>query len=102
MLYGNNTYCCLGVACDISQIGEWAVFVGEWAVFNRYQVSDLDKSETTMPDAVRRFYGFTTGAGDYIDKRGVSQSLMNDNDAGHTFDQIADIIEAEPLGLFDA
>ena len=77
----HDGFCCLGVACDISGLGEWddGGYLGE---------------RGSLPDQVMDWLGLEDAAGGYI-----ASSLSNLNDVGVTFEAIADMIEMEPDGL---
>lgn len=91
-----DTWCCLGVAADLfckENPGE--VVRSETAgleVFQRYSV-------TSLPPVIQDWLGLAGALGDYAGRR----ALAFDNDsptASLTFEQIADLIESEPPGLF--
>lgn len=83
-LRDRNGFCCLGVACDL---------------YARENSLDGDISHGSYLsgafEPVRKWLGLSHATGLY--DNGV---LVSDNDHGKTFDEIADIIEAEPNGLF--
>ena len=89
-------YCCLGVACELFRqtygVGEWkeSEFAGRYDFAVNGQIAN-----SALPDAVRIALGLADTSGHYAGSR-----LIFDNDNGMTFDQIADIIESEPWGLF--
>jgi hypothetical protein len=87
-----DEFCCLGVACDISNTSlEWE--------------EDLDGTRTIggetafLPDAIRQEYGFHSNTGTPRDDRqliinGESyRSLSAANDRGVSFKDLADYIE---------
>ena len=101
--------CCLGVACDLSD-------VGEWTPFGDYEPHEGSPNDATLPLAVARWLGldiaveFDDGIDPYFDipdvyldrSRGglpyiVTCASAND-DLGLTFDQIADL--AEYFGVY--
>lgn len=90
-----NLFCCLGVACDI-------------AVKNGVDIEVTDTSydgETkVMPEVVTAWLGLRNEEGYYETRNDynllVGKRLTIDNDDGKTFEEIADIIESEPKGLF--
>lgn len=100
--------CCLGVICDIAV--EYGVIPPPVPVKNtlltgetEYILAYDDDSTVIMPTKVRDFFGFTNVSGAYNRdyRSNFDDSLMNDNDSkGLTFEQIADIIESRPKGLF--
>jgi len=85
-----DTYCCLGVACDIFKQEEWIRL--SQAVFQ------IEENKMVLPDRIVNilnwkhwqgsmvFYGFNGVI--------IRHFLSELNDAGLTFGQIADIIEA--------
>lgn len=51
-----DSYCCLGVACDVSEMGVWKQRDGSYA----YRLDgQAGESSYHMPTAVREFYGIT-------------------------------------------
>lgn len=91
MLRTEKGYCCLGVACELyarETDVQWdRDYDGDWLFLA--EVSYL-------PTAVQEWLGFRGKRGEYREVR----SLADHNDSGDTFATIADIIEAEPGGLF--
>lgn len=82
-------YCCLGVACDISGLGEWS---GE----SRYTIGDLldldgDTSCTRLTKGVAEWLGWGNRDGNWSSN--VTGSAIAMNDTGFTFAEIADEIE---------
>jgi hypothetical protein len=84
-------FCCLGVACDLSGLGEWSG--------TAYCVGG-HSSATTLPRPVADWYGLPGGDPSvrahwpHLDR--VALSTLNDG-MGYTFDQIADCLEKEFL-----
>ena len=84
VLRDGDEFCCLGVACDISELSGWDegnVYLFEQGV---------------LPNAVRELYGLERSDGEFV---GDCLTVLNDN--GASFQEIADIIESEPEGLFN-
>jgi hypothetical protein len=88
-----NEFCCLGVACDISNTSlKWEKDLdGIWAVGG---------STHSLPDAIIQEYGFYSSVGELRNGRrqftvnGISyKSLSGANDHGVSFEDIADYIE---------
>lgn len=79
-------YCCLGVACNLYDPDGWEgdVYAG---------ISER------LPDHVMTALGLRMSSGQ-CSREGVNTSLVDLNDSGLTFAEIADVIEAEPEGLF--
>lgn len=80
---GPDKFCCLGVLCDISGLAKWkgASYMG--------QIRHL-------PETVMEWAGLRDECGEI----NSTFSLTGQNDAGKSFNEIADIIESEPEGLF--
>ena len=106
-------FCCLGVACDLfmKENPEW-----RWAPEDLMDQSSFarrgDPTEyTALPPKVKEWLGFQNNFGgfepadvedDTFDGEHVKGGTLADvNDSGFTFNQIADLIEREPLGLFN-
>lgn len=89
-----NSFCCLGVACDISNMGFWTIT-------DNY-LTPYGESGGYLTKAVINWLGWqdkkgTTSIETTIETKDDSThhaSLASFNDEGFTFDQIADIIEA--------
>lgn len=91
-------FCCLGVACDISGLGEWnPTYIEE------YRTPDF-RHEGTLETDVRNWLGLRGEEGEIggDDETPPSTSLASLNDNGSSFAEIADIIEAEPEGLLSS
>lgn len=89
-LRSGDSFCCLGVACDISGLGQWEKnTIGQL----QYTISDSDYSHMRLPIAVRDYYGFPTSLGSNIFP---DYSLANLNDGTcikeHSHPAIAEII----------
>lgn len=76
MLRLDGRFCCLGVLCDISGIGEWTAT-------ECFAYPD-DTTETVLPTSMRLAYGISDAA---------ERWLMEMNDGGASFAEIADYIE---------
>lgn len=95
---GGTRYCCLGVACKISELGEFENDTDTYVV-------DPDTiggaSDTHLPHPVRHWLGFASESGridDMIDDgiatpHGARRCLTDANDSGVSFNDIADAIE---------
>jgi hypothetical protein len=90
-------HCCLGVATDIYLK---ATGIGAW-VNNDFvhpdDPSTLIHNRYGLPEAVKVWFGFTSRCGECQ----KDNSLSYLNDSGYPFDAIADVIDAEPEGLFN-
>lgn len=92
----DDAYCCLGVACEVYRRdvgGSWDEFVFRCAG-SRYGFC------AHLPSVVAEWLGLCDVAGDYRTGADVYRSLIDDNDSGASFEQIADLIESGPEGLF--
>jgi hypothetical protein len=93
VLCDRNGHCCLGVACEVA-IENGVPLTRESTEFGRVLFNVYALS--LLPYQVRDWLGLRNAGGTYGDG-----SLLHDNDSrGLTFEQIADIIESEPSGLF--
>ena len=86
-------FCCLGVLCDISKTGEWVKEGGDW----RYEGLHSSDRET-LPKSLQQLVGLRNVTGRISRNEGLT--VMNDT-TGCSFAEIADLIEAEPEGLFE-
>lgn len=103
-------FCCLGVACDLygreTGLGKWVE--EEDGTFMFVSVGDevmFSNQEEFLPLPVMRWLGISENDGAFkkevmIDDCSTHGSLVSLNDHSYTFEQIADVIELEPEGLF--
>lgn len=105
-LHTSEGYCCLGVACEISKLGNWSYqFYNEDTDDYNYtpepanhndEATYLDVSSEILPIKVQWRLNWSDEAGilEFVDlnKGRMNLTILNDN--GFTFDQIADVIEA--------
>jgi len=94
LMADNGRFCCLGVGCEISQLGKWTMTDDDsW-----FYVTQHNRELSKLPKEVREYYGFATAYGEYGNN--AEAMLTRDNDERcMSFDQIADVIESEPSGL---
>lgn len=94
-LQGRDGYCCLGVACAVyEEVHGDVLFKGSGGY---YTGGFLDGSYAR----VREWLGLTSKQGCFEDADGFHNTLVNVNDSsGANFNDIADVIEREPKGLF--
>ena len=94
----DDRYCCLGVACEVYRASGKRLglkkYHGEEG-YNWYYHLGRDASDTQLPECVRKWLGVATTDGDFGDS-----TLIDENDNGMPFAEIADIIESLPSGLF--
>lgn len=91
-------YCCLGVACELYQEE-----VGDLEVRSRNgdRMYYYDNYSAVLPEKVRNWLGLFSSEGRYRSGKVSESNLTTDNDSGCTFEEIANIIESEPDGLFE-
>lgn len=109
-LQWDGNFCCLGVLCELSPVVEAAYNPILEAVTYTSLIEAEDRDENYPPAAAWIWAGWMdknpfveTGPGQFPDgsassggspfMRGAGHYLSNLNDAGFTFDQIADVIE---------
>ena len=105
----DDNFCCLGVASDVCKLKEPVLATYDSDSPNAYYYGDPNEEHDCIylsGDAMD-YYGLKTHDGSYmIENVGGEESysdynLVTDNDDHHlSFDEIADIIEKEPKGLF--
>lgn len=96
-----EAYCCLGVANEISGLGQWdddGHFVDNDADFDEESGRPYFEEEAAS-DRVKSQLGLISKFGDLI-LDGEDTSLLMLNDAGKSFAEIADIIEQHADQLF--
>lgn len=94
-LHQSNEYCCLGVLCDL------AVKAGVLTPERRTTapIISYEEETSTLPESVSRWAGLTVPGGravvdnPSVDFAGGRISLAELNDEGHSFREIADVIE---------
>lgn len=90
---GSN--CCLGVGCRVAI---------EDGLDIKVEVDDgvvrFNGEGGMLPDSVMNWYGFATSNGMYRSNGEHTSLISNNDDDLMTFEQIADVIESEPEGLF--
>ena len=86
----SDGYCCLGVACELyrQEVG------GFWSNASDFVVNRRS-SNSHLPVEVAQWLGLIQQGGMY-----EGGSLVELNDNGKSFAEIADIIESKPKGLF--
>lgn len=92
-LHTDNGYCCLGVACELYQqeVGDLSVTYDEDDGYYRY-----DGDRSLLPSKVANWLDLTDQSGSF-----GNTALTTKNDCGASFEEIADIIESRPNGLFN-
>ena len=95
---GVTSYCCLGVACEISNMGRW----GEYDSWVDSSVKSLPGEGAWLSSMIQRRLGLKTVDGSFeMDGKMTSLTKLNDG-LSKTFAEIADIIEANADQLFEA
>lgn len=100
-----DTYCCLGVACDLSGLGTWESggFLGLDRKTRYYYVVDAMRHHTSLPREVANYYGILYPEGTITSDTHVLDSgretLIEMNDHGESFETIAKFIEHDYVQL---
>ena len=94
-LADQDGYCCLGVACDLAV--KAGIIPAPVKTGQKNYTLRFDNKLITLPEKVRAWLGLTTSVGRIND---FSESLAALNDCGSTFEEIANIIDNPPEGLF--
>lgn len=94
---GEGNYCCLGVLCQVYENEEGKRL-------NKYITGEFAVNEETLEDLpqVKRWVGLRDDTGRFEYKNGVPAerlAMLND-ECDWNFNQLADLIESEPEGLF--
>jgi hypothetical protein len=87
-----SSYCCLGVLCDL-----YAKNVEDSPTWQSYDASERGRSfggrEAYPPRFVQEWAGLNDEEGSFASGYGDWSSLAEMNDSGHTFEEIASVIE---------
>lgn len=99
-LFDGESYCCLGVACIVA--GKTFKFERRHNEPSFWHTKEEGRfgTDTVMSEAVRHAFGFKTTSGFFGDPDTFENGLAIMNDFGSSFEEIADVIEREPEGLF--
>lgn len=95
---GNEEFCCLGVLCQMAI--EANVDDLEYDGDSTEGYGTFNGEEAFLPGAVMRWVGFDTASPEVtveLDEEGSRQELVELNDQGWTFEQLAELIEREWL-----
>jgi len=91
----DDKYCCLGVLCDIfKKTVKTPEFSRSKTSAGGSEITYFGGNFDVLPVEVMEWAGILTPSGTYSDT-GYTHSLSELNDGGHSFDELADIIEAE-------
>jgi hypothetical protein len=98
---GEDSYCCLGVACDLYQQEVKDLYVKPPE--GPFTVTYFDNCTAHLPSKVIDWLGLQSITGYYLEDGTKSCNLAELNDSRqYNFNQIADVIESEPPHLFIA
>ena len=91
-----DEYCCLGVACEISDLGEWEPYPDSPDAAFAFMGMG-----SHLPLAVCDWLGLLNEFGSFenSDEPDTADGLMAMNDTGTSFAEIADLIESAAEGL---
>ncbi len=97
MLQNQYGYCCLGVACAVFEELTGGELLKQELELNQHVLVGV-----SLLPSVRDFYGFSGGSGEIHYTEAVpAWSLIDLNDdLSWTFEQIADLIDSNPQGLW--
>lgn len=96
-LRNTTGFCCLGVACEISNLGKWEKLKNtcfSYTIDNKYR----QKATLQLPEYVCKWLGLRTVGGVPNDK--ALETLTTLNDTGSSFNEIASIIRKNPEAYF--
>lgn len=85
-------YCCLGVACQVLGL--------EFDAPDDSGVSECDSARYGAPESVIKGLALSDDIGRRVNETNEEDSLTELNDNGASFEEIADIIEADPSAYF--
>lgn len=89
----DDCMCVLGVACDISNLGQWE----HLTLSDTYcYMTPISSSRTHLPPDVIAYYGFPNDD-PRIDYGETTETLSNLNDSGLPFTTIANLLEEQYL-----
>ena len=104
-LRNQGGFCCLGIACDLTNgISKWRKRL-ENDIYNDKKDKNkfyflFGKDNETLPKAVMDYYGFVHSDGGFLNEKRCRRTLAGMNDNGISFLKIADVIESEPKDMF--
>jgi hypothetical protein len=87
-------YCCLGVLCEMSGLGEWEEFITQAGDRKAYSYLDSDQY---LPNEVAQWAGIDS---DY-EEGTVQAQLAEMNDINKSFNQITDNLDAVLNGTYE-
>jgi len=96
---GEDRFCCLGVLCELAVKAKVIPEPNKVGSGYRYK---YEGEAHTLPLRIQKWAGLTDEVGSFKNKKNGFTSLVFKNDSyKFDFQQIADIIESEPEGLFE-
>lgn len=100
-----DQFCCLGVACKVFDDANPGVLIISPSATSRHLKYDSELG--FLPERVIEWLGLAEGNSNGMyymspEERAAEEymSLINLNDTGASFEEIADVIESEPIGMF--
>lgn len=91
-----DEFCCLGVACKVYLEEN----PGSLDTHRGLGIIMYELRRSILPEPVRLWLGLKSATGTFAGSPHGNRDLTTENDRGVVFDQIADIIESNPKGLF--
>ena len=101
VLRNNDKFCCLGVACDVSKVGEWEEPQNTDSVYT-YKEMHSRAATGILPVGVQDELNMEHLDGQFVGENpsGEFYSLVGMNDNGVSHAEIAAYIRANPLQVF--
>ena len=90
-------FCCLGVACELYQKENGSPLMQETL---HSKIVTYNSCRSILPYVVKDWLGLRTNSGVFYTTDEDYEELTVLNDKGVAFDEISNIIESEPTGLF--
>lgn len=98
-LTNGDGFCCLGVACDISGVGSWNEMDEYETEYDSGDGPVQEFEASALPRAVQEWLGVDTDNPElpHTPEQGRMTCIGANDDFGLSFEQIADLIEAQYL-----
>ena len=97
MLHSKNGFCCLGVACDISGLGEWETNSAPNEDGNSFVYYTYLGENDILPNELVEWLGLTHNMGTLNQNK--NSDLTHANDRSMSFEEIAILIESDVLNV---
>jgi len=94
-LHSGDAYCCLGVLCELAVDAGVTKPVTNHGLTVSYYGVDENESAVHLPPEVMKWAGLSYNTGDAVTINKYRRVLAGHNDAGISFEEIADAIEAQ-------